>query len=466
MIVIMPGGFHPFHAGHYALYQSAKKTFPGADLYVAATNDMSERPFPFALKEKLAKLAGVEPGHFIQVKSPFKAEEITKNYDPNKDVLVFVRSEKDRNEQPKPGGTKKDGSPAYFQPWTGKDLKPFSQHAYMAYLPTVEFGPGITSATQIRKAWPTLNDKRKTALVMSLYPAAQKNPKLAQTVVQMFDQVMGGQVSEGAPIVVMPSPARLKKPEQPKQRYMGDIVPPSQPPSTEKRGVKGRPGQRPMPKLDEGLGDYITKKIDDFLDMPKIPSHEISRLMKSAPANLPDDVAEKLVAKFMETEKAKRLAQQAAEANKTTVEKIIPYLTFFADKFVEGWKRIPQRDRDNALKNLVYNIGRFFLFILEALIKGATKKESIQEKKEKDELFIGADPESEELLRYAQQHYPSAPTKQQAFIKFVQRALKHSEEEDKEQDNEIEQLNKDVAQIKQVVNKIQVSESQDYIEEK
>jgi len=192
-IVIMPGGFHPFHAGHFALYQSAKKAFPDADVYVAATNDQSERPFPFALKEKLAKLAGVEPGHFIQVKSPFQAKEITQNYNPEQDVLVFVRSEKDRNEQPKPGGTKKDGSPAYFQPWTGKNLQPFSKHAYMAYLPTVEFGPGITSATQIRKAWPTLNDKRKTALVMSLYPASQKNPKLAQNVVGMFDQVMGDQ---------------------------------------------------------------------------------------------------------------------------------------------------------------------------------------------------------------------------------------------------------------------------------
>jgi GTP pyrophosphokinase len=68
----------------------------------------------------------------------------------------------------------------------------------MAYLPTVEFGPGITSATQIRKAWPTLNDKRKMAMVMSLYPATQKNPKLAKNVVGMFDEVMGEQVDEGA----------------------------------------------------------------------------------------------------------------------------------------------------------------------------------------------------------------------------------------------------------------------------
>ena len=192
----MPGGFHPFHAGHAALYQSALKAFPDAEVYVAATNDTKTRPFPFSIKEKLAKLAGVAPGHFIQVKSPFKSEEITSHYNPNEDVLIFVRSEKDKTEQPKPGGTKKDGTPAYFQPWTGKDLQPFSQHAYIAYLPTVEFGPGIKSATEIRNAWPNLNEKRKLAMVMSLYPVTQKNPKLAANVVKMLDMGMGNELAE------------------------------------------------------------------------------------------------------------------------------------------------------------------------------------------------------------------------------------------------------------------------------
>ena len=190
-IVILPGGYHPYHAGHAALYQSAVKAFPGADVYVAATNDTKTRPFPFAIKEKLAKLAGVAPGHFIQVKSPFKAEEITSQYNPDEDVLIFVRSEKDRTESPKPGGMKKDGTPAYFQPYTKGQLQSFNKHAYMAYLPTVEFGPGITSATEIRNAWPTLNDKRKTAMVMSLYPVTQKNPALAANVVKMLDMGMG-----------------------------------------------------------------------------------------------------------------------------------------------------------------------------------------------------------------------------------------------------------------------------------
>ena len=344
----MPGGFHPFHAGHAALYQSAVKAFPNADVYVAATNDTKTRPFPFAIKEKLAKLAGVAQGHFIQVKSPFKSEEITSHYNPNEDVLIFVRSEKDKTEQPKPGGTKKDGSPAYFQPWTGKNLQPFSKHAYIAYLPTVEFGPGIKSATEIRNAWPKLDDRRKTAMVMSLYPVTQTNPKLAANVVKMLDIGMGEQLNEfapsdsgdngeedillkfarmwyngdlatqqkieqalerygweigeleseeggafviragdehgdsyigfsaddlmeGAPIVVAQAPIDVRNPKkapQP-QRYMGDIVPPTKPPSTEKRGVKGRPGQRPMPTYEgaglsvEELAHISDKALDD-----------------------------------------------------------------------------------------------------------------------------------------------------------------------------------------------------------
>jgi len=190
-VVIMPGGFHPFHAGHLALYQSAQRAFPDAEVFVAATNDTSARPFPFAVKEKLAKLAGVEPGHFVQVKSPFRAEEITSKFDPATDTLIFVRSDKDATKPPQAGGIKKDGNPAYLQPLLGaKKLEPFARHAYMAYLPTVEFGPGMTSATEIRSAWPQLNDQRKTALVMSLYPKTQGNLKLAQTVVKLLDTAM------------------------------------------------------------------------------------------------------------------------------------------------------------------------------------------------------------------------------------------------------------------------------------
>ena len=192
----MPGGFHPFHAGHAALYQSAKKAFPGADVYVAATDDTSTRPFPFQVKEKLAQLAGVDKGRFMRVKSPFQATEITAPYNPQDTQLIFVRSEKDATKPPQAGGVKKNGEPSYLQPYNKTASAPMSQHGYMAYLPTVEFGPGMTSATEIRTAWPKLNEKRKTALVMSLYPRTQSNPQLAANVVKMLDTAIGASVAE------------------------------------------------------------------------------------------------------------------------------------------------------------------------------------------------------------------------------------------------------------------------------
>jgi hypothetical protein len=195
-VVVMPGGFHPFHAGHAALYQSARQAFPNADVYVAATDDTSTRPFPFQVKEKLAQLAGVDKGRFMRVKSPFQATEITAPYNAEDTQLIFVRSEKDANKPPQAGGVKKNGEPSYLQPYNKNSTAPMSQHGYMAYLPTVEFGPGMTSATEIRAAWPKLNEKRKTALVMSLYPKTQTNPKLAATVVKMLDTAIGTEVAE------------------------------------------------------------------------------------------------------------------------------------------------------------------------------------------------------------------------------------------------------------------------------
>jgi len=122
-----------------------------------------------------------------------------------------VRSEKDATKPPQAGGNKKDGTPSYLQPLAGQQqLAPMTEHAYMAYLPTVEFGPGMTSATEIRTAWPTLNDRRKTALVMSLYPKTQTNHKLAANVVQMLDTATGSQaVAEGERPTFTPSFKKL-----------------------------------------------------------------------------------------------------------------------------------------------------------------------------------------------------------------------------------------------------------------
>ena len=85
----------------------------------------------------------------------------------------------------------------------------------------------------------------------------------------------------------------------------------------------------------------------------------------------------------------------------------------------------------------------------------------------KDDLDDEGDVELQQLIRKARQHYPSMPNRQQAFIKFVQRALKHSEEEDTQQDKEIAQIKTELNQIQQDHKKImKLAENSDYLEEK
>ena len=208
ILVLMSGGFHPFHPGHLALYQSAKKTFPGADVVIGATNAQSERPFSFNDKEILAKIAGVESGHFVEVKRQFVVQGEpnleSRIEDPNNTVLIFVRSEKDKNEKPQPwkpnsdGSTpisKKTGKPLsdYLLPYVGNQnqLEPMTKHAYIAYLPVVPFTGEMKSATEIRNMWPKLKDENKKQLAMQLYPATQRNSKLLGTVIKILDKNLG-----------------------------------------------------------------------------------------------------------------------------------------------------------------------------------------------------------------------------------------------------------------------------------
>jgi hypothetical protein len=189
-LVIMPGGFHPWHAGHTALYNSAQTVFPSADVYVAATADTSNRPFPFKLKKTLAQAAGVPANKFIQVKSPFRAEEITQLYDPNETQLIFVRSSKDMDQAPRPGGVKKNGEPSYLQPYKRTGLLPMTKHAYIAYLPVAQFGPGMTSATEIRGKWPAMTDRQKANLIRVIYPAAADNAAAVDKLVEILDSIL------------------------------------------------------------------------------------------------------------------------------------------------------------------------------------------------------------------------------------------------------------------------------------
>jgi len=187
IVAVMAGGFHPFHPGHKSLYDWSVKTFGKENVYVAATADVSTRPFPFDIKKKLAAMAGVPAERFIQVKSPFNMRSYVDILDDNT-ALVFVRSVKDKGEQPLPDQTKKNGELGYLRTYTGKDVKTHDEMGYMAYGPTINFNFGgmqIKSASELRAKWPELSDNDKMKMAEIMYGRG------AKAAVKLLNQALG-----------------------------------------------------------------------------------------------------------------------------------------------------------------------------------------------------------------------------------------------------------------------------------
>jgi hypothetical protein len=192
IIVVYGGGFQPFHEGHASSYREAKAAFPGAYFFIAASNVTTERPFEFKEKQFLAKQAGVvDP--FIQVgtmsyvndngrkvtSTPLNPLEALKQFNPERDVLVIVRSERD---------PMKTTDVSYYQPWTGlQGAEPFSKHAYVFVTKKHDFtiaGNPVYSGSQVRELYSGADDKTKLSILQDLYPQSRQLDKIKK----IFDQ--------------------------------------------------------------------------------------------------------------------------------------------------------------------------------------------------------------------------------------------------------------------------------------
>jgi hypothetical protein len=127
-------------------------------------------------------------------------------------------------------------------------------------------------------------------------------------------------------------------------------------------------------QLDEGLGDWIEKKIDDLLNPNNNRNYSnrpdaVAGAMKDAPIDIPDDVAEKLVAEFLKKKEHQAALERAAQAQRTTIAKLKPYLMYFVGNFVDRWRRIPARDKQQFWKDLAMGVFRLLMFILQAMAK-------------------------------------------------------------------------------------------------
>lgn len=217
VIAVMPGGFHPFHPGHKSLYDWAVDTFGQDNVFVAATNDTTTRPFPFEVKQKLAGMAGVPTNRFIQVKSPFNALSYNDIIgDASQTALVFIRSEKDKTSHPLPDQIRKsDGNMGYLISYNGKVDSTADTHGYLAYGPTINFdfsGMSIKSASELRSAWPDMQGEDKMKAAELMYPGNGK------TAVELLDKALGSsneavtEAPNNPPVAQKITPLRIPTP--------------------------------------------------------------------------------------------------------------------------------------------------------------------------------------------------------------------------------------------------------------
>ncbi len=177
VLVLFPGRFQPFHLGHRAVYDLLCNQFGASNVFITTSNkvELPNSPFTFDDKLKMISLTGITPNTVVETKSPYQAKEIVGKYDSENTVLLFAVSEKDMDNDPRfTFSPNKDGSPSYYQPFTGdiKDCSTLNKHGYIVTVPTYVFsvaGDKISSASEIREEFAEASDNQQKKIFLDLY---------------------------------------------------------------------------------------------------------------------------------------------------------------------------------------------------------------------------------------------------------------------------------------------------------
>ena len=207
IVAVYAGRFHPFHHGHAEVFRELASKFGINNTYITTSGkvDPNSSPFTFDEKRIMMQAAGVPADHVVEETVPYAPVNLpTKlGLDPNKDVMLFGVGSKDMAEDPRFAFKPlKDGTPSYFQPWTGKDLMPFSNkktaegtragYGYVYPVADVQFsiaGKQINSASSIRELYRSADEAGRTTILNDLYPST--DAATLKRVKKIFDSKLG-----------------------------------------------------------------------------------------------------------------------------------------------------------------------------------------------------------------------------------------------------------------------------------
>lgn len=176
-LVVYPGRFQPWHKGHRAVYDYLVKNFGRDRVFIATSNKIDPPRSPFSFSEKLQfmHLTGISNDIVVETRDPYKVPELVQKVNPVTTKLIFAVSQKDMDEDPRfKFGTKKDGTPTYFQPMPKnvQDMQSLDRHAYIMVVPTFEFkvlGEPMRSATEVRAQFGGADEKTQAAIIKDLF---------------------------------------------------------------------------------------------------------------------------------------------------------------------------------------------------------------------------------------------------------------------------------------------------------
>lgn len=207
VVAVYAGRFHPFHHGHASVFRELASKFGANNTYVTTSSKVEPESSPFTFQEKeiMMQAAGVPAGHVIEETVPYSPKNLPAKLglNPDRDVLVFGVGQKDMQTDPRFAFTPlKDGTPAYFQPWTGKQPMPFNNgksvagqragHGYIYPVADVQFkiaGSNVNSASAIRGLYRSATDAGRFSILQELYPDADDN--MLNRIKKIFDKKLG-----------------------------------------------------------------------------------------------------------------------------------------------------------------------------------------------------------------------------------------------------------------------------------
>jgi len=165
-ICIYPGRFQPFGPHHFKSYKWLCSVF-GTDNVFIATSNHQDLNSPLTFHEKLLCISkyNISKDKIVEVKNPYRADELIQRFDPNTTAVIFAYGEKDFG---RIKFEKADGTQGYFRQFYGqKQLEPLSKCGYVVDMPdaNLKYNGHEINGTFLRETLPLANRDEFTKIM-------------------------------------------------------------------------------------------------------------------------------------------------------------------------------------------------------------------------------------------------------------------------------------------------------------